>query len=144
MPRFLGIDFGTKHIGLAVGDTDTGIASPAGTIRPQGGEAERVRAVLNAAQDFEIDAFVLGLPVHMDDTEGEQAKVTRRFGDALAKATGKAVFYWDERLSSRAARALLQPSGLTRRKKKNVEDSVAAQVILQEFLDAGDARSEGA
>ena len=136
MPRFLGIDYGTKYIGLAVGDTDTGIASPVETIKPRGAVADQVKGLQAAAREYGVDAFVVGLPLNMDDTEGEQAKITRRFGNELARTSGKPVHYWDERLSSHEARELLQPSGLTRRKKKGVEDSIAAQVILQGFLEA--------
>ena len=144
MPRFLGIDYGTKHIGLAVGDTDTGIASPIETIEPGDAVADQVKGVLVAARAYGVDAFVVGLPLNMDGTEGEQARITRRFGNELARAGGKPIHYRDERLSSHEARELLQPSGLTRRKKKSVEDSIAAQVILQEFLDTcGSPDDEG-
>lgn len=139
MPRFLGIDYGTKHIGLAVGDADTGIASPIETIEPQGAITDQVKGVLVAALEYGVDAFVIGLPLNMDDTEGEQSRITRRFGDELARTSGKPVHYLDERLSSHEARELLQPSGLTRRKKKGVENSIAAQVILQGFLDTMDS-----
>ena len=142
MPRYLGIDYGTKYIGLAVGDTDTGIASPIETIKPHGAIADQVKGVLVAAREYGVDAFVIGLPLNMDDTEGEQAKITRRFGDELAQTSGKPVHYQDERLSSHEARELLQPSGLTRRKKKGVEDSIAAHVILQGFLDATDSSND--
>ena len=136
MPHIVGIDYGTKRIGLAVGDTDAGIASPLGTIEVHGDITDQVRAVLSSSQDYDVGVFVVGLPLNMDGTEGEQAKLTRRFGDALAHTSGRPVHYWDERLSSHAARGLLQPAELTRKKRKAVEDSVAAQVILQSFLDA--------
>ncbi|UCC29505.1 MAG: Holliday junction resolvase RuvX [Phycisphaerales bacterium] len=136
MPRFMGIDYGTKRIGLAVGDTDAGVASPAETIDARAGVTDQVRAVGSAAREYQVDAFVIGLPLNMDGTEGDQAKVTREFGEALARTTGRPVHYWDERLSSRSARELLQPAGLTHKKRRAVEDSIAAQVILQGFLDA--------
>lgn len=135
MPRFMGIDYGTKRIGLAVGDTDAGVASPVETIEAHGGVADQVRAVGSAAQEYQVDAFVIGLPLNMDGTEGYQAKATREFGEALARSIGRPVHYWDERLSSRSARELLQPAGLTHKKRRAVEDSIAAQVILQGFLD---------
>ncbi len=137
MLRILGIDYGTKRVGLAVGDTDVGIASPLETIEIRGDIADQIRVVLSATQDYDVGAFVVGLPLNMDGTEGEQAKLTRRFGDVLAHTGGKPVHYWDERLSSHAAQELLQPAELTRKKRKAVEDSVAAQVILQSYLDAG-------
>ena len=136
MHRYLGIDYGTKRIGLAIGDDDARIASPIDTILAHGDPNDHVQAVLSAAGAYDIDAFVIGLPFNMDDTEGEQAKITRRFGDKLALTSGLDVHYYDERLSSRTAQELLRPAELTRRKRKAVEDSVAAQVILQGFLDA--------
>ena len=135
MPRFMGIDYGTRRIGLAVGDTDAGVASPVETIEARGGITDQVRAVETTAQEYQVDAFVIGLPLNMEGTEGDQAKVARKFGEALARTTGKPVHYWDERLSSRHAQELLQPAGLTHRQQRAIEDSVAAQVILQGFLD---------
>lgn len=136
MPRFMGIDYGTRRIGLAVGDTDTGVASPVETIEACGVVTDQVRAVGTTAREYQVDALVIGLPLNMDGTEGDQAKVTRKFGEALARTTGKPVHYWDERLSSRHAQELLRPAGLTHKKRRAVEDSIAAQVILQGFLDA--------
>jgi putative Holliday junction resolvase len=72
----------------------------------------------------------------MDGSEGEQAKLVRKFGDHLHGLSAKPVHYFDERLSSYAADELLQPAELTRKKRKARHDSVAAQVILQNFLDA--------
>ena len=135
MPRYLGIDYGTKRIGLAVGDTDVGVASSLQTIEVKGTVNVHVDAVIAVVEDYPIDAFVVGLPKNMDDTEGGQAKITRRFGDQLAHRTGKPVHYFDERLSSHAADELLQPADLSRKKHKAVQDAVAAQVILQGFLD---------
>lgn len=136
MARFLGIDYGTKRIGLAVGDDSAGVASPLETVEVRGSTADHARQVATVAQAYEVDAFVIGLPVNMDGTEGKQAKVTRRFGDELNAADGRPVHYFEEQLSSVAARELLRSTGLPRKKQKALEDAIAAQVILQEFLDA--------
>lgn len=135
MQRFLGIDYGTKRIGLAVGDDRDRFASPVKTVEARGGIDNHVQAVLLVAGEFDFDAFVIGLPINMDDSEGKQAKLTRKFGDSLAKAGGKPVHYFDERLSSHAAEELLAPAEFTRKKQKARLDAVAAQVILQGFLD---------
>ena len=134
--RFLSIDYGKKRIGLAVGDDREKIATPVTTVEARGSLADHVTAVRAVADDYDLDAFVVGLPLNMNDTEGEQAKLTRRFGDALEAASGKPVHYFDERLSSHAADELLAPAELTRKKRKSIQDAVAAQVILQGFLDA--------
>ena len=136
MPRFLGIDHGTKRIGLAVSDPGATLASPLTTVAASGNLSDEIAAVLSCAKEFEIDAFVVGLPLNMDDTEGNQAKTVRRFGAELERISGKPVHYWDERLSSRAAEELLRPAELTRKKHKARLDRVAALVILQGFLDA--------
>jgi len=138
MTRYLGIDYGTKRIGLAIGDDVSRIAAPIEMVPATGSPADHAAAVLRVAGEYVVDAFVIGLPVNMDDTEGPQAKLTRTFGDALVGASGKPVHYFDERLSSHAADELLQPAELTHKKKKQRRDAVAAQVILQGFLEGGE------
>ena len=103
MPRFLGIDHGTKRIGLAVSDPGATLALPLTTIAASGELSDDVSAILACAKEYDIDAFVVGLPLNMDDTEGNQAKTVRRFGEELERNSGKPVYYWDERLSSHAA-----------------------------------------
>ena len=136
--RYLGIDHGAKRIGLSVGDDGAGIASPLSVVQASGDRGNDIRAILKVAREFEVEAFVIGLPANMDGLEGKQARIVRAFGDALAKASDKMIHYFDERLSSRAADELLQGVGLTRGKKKVRQDAVAAQVILQGFLDSID------
>ena len=136
MPRFLGIDHGSRRIGLAVSDAGATLASPLTTIAASGNLSVEIAAILSCARDYEIDVFVVGLPLNMDDTEGDQAKTARRFGVELQRISGKPVHYWDERLSSHAAEELLRPAELTRKKRKARLDRVAAQVMLQDFLDA--------
>ena len=135
MPRFLGIDYGTRRIGLAVSDPGATLASPLATIVSRGDVARDGKAVAAVAREYEVDEFVLGLPLNMDDSEGVQAGLTRVFGDALGVRTGLPIHYCDERLSTFAAEELLRPAELTRKKKKARLDRVAAQVILQDFLD---------
>ncbi|MGD2109352.1 MAG: Holliday junction resolvase RuvX, partial [Phycisphaerae bacterium] len=113
------------------------IASPLGTIDVRGDVRDHVRAVTASSKDYDLDAFVIGMPLNMDGSEGDQAKLTRKFGDALSRQTNLPVHYFDERLSSRAAQELLRPAELSRKRQRGKEDAVAAQVILQAFLDAG-------
>ena len=131
-----GIDYGTKRIGLAVGDLQGRIASPLTTLTIAGDLEAQARVVIEAASDFDVAEWVVGLPMNMDGTEGPQAKATRKFGQRLEALSGKKVHYQDERLSSRAADEYLAEGELTRKKKKARRDRVAAQVILQAFLDA--------
>ncbi len=132
----MGIDYGTKRIGLAIGDADGSIASPLGVLTRKGDVASQVREVIAEGENFDVGAYVLGLPLNMDGTEGTQAKITRSFGAELIKISGLKVFLWDERLSSRGADEYLSEAELTYKKRKARRDAVAAQIILQTFLDA--------
>jgi len=136
MPRYMAIDFGSKRLGLAVSDAGATLASPLATLSSTGRIADDVALVLCKSAEYEIDEFVVGLPLNMDGTEGGQAKQSRRFGDELARASGRPVHYFDERLSSVAAEELLQPGEFTRKKKRDRMDRVAAQVILRAFLES--------
>ena len=135
MPRFLGIDYGSKRIGLAVSNAEATIALPLTTLRASGNPAKNAAAVATQASKHDVHEFVVGLPLNMDDTEGAQAKLSRAFGAQLARATSLPVHYHDERLSSATAEELLRPAELTRKKKKARLDRIAAQVMLQSFLD---------
>lgn len=135
MKRFLGVDCGSKRIGLAVGDDATRMASPLTTVEVQGTVAQQVAAVVQAAKGYDFDALVVGLPLNMDDSEGPASKSARKFGEALAQAMALPLSFMDERLSTHAASDLLIPAGLTRKKMRARVDRVAAQVLLQAFLD---------
>lgn len=135
MPRYLGIDHGSKRIGLAVGDSETRLAAPVLGVPGSGAAEADARAVMAAGADFDADAFVLGLPLNMDGTEGPQARLVREFGEALGRLSGLPVHYVDERLSSESAREKLAGGDLTRKKRKARLDGLAAQSVLQDFLD---------
>lgn len=137
MTCYLGIDHGGKRIGLAVADNVLRLPSPVKTVPGAGDATKDVGAILPVSDEYGADAFVLGLPLNMDGTEGPQATLVRQFGQALGERTGKVVYYVDERLSSFAADELIRPAELTHKKKKNVQDAVAAAVILRTFLSEG-------
>ena len=135
--RFIGIDHGTKRIGLAVSDPLGSIASPLVTVEASGKPAEQVQRTIEAAtEQFDIDEWVVGHAIHMDGTEGSQAQVCSRFAKLLEAATGDPVHLWDERLSSAQADTYLAEGNLTYKKRKARRDMLAAQIILQSFLDA--------
>jgi len=131
-----GIDYGTKRIGLAIGDPDGLIASPLTTLTVRGQPADHASAVIAAVADYDVAAWVVGLPLNMDGTEGPQAKVTRAFAAELSRTSAWPVDFQDERLSSVAADGYLAEADLTRKKRKARRDRVAAQIILQTYLDA--------
>jgi putative pre-16S rRNA nuclease len=133
--RLLGIDPGKVRVGLAVSDVERRLASPLETYVRRGQEADAVY-FRNIAAREEITGLVIGLPVHNDGREGEQAVAARAFGRWLAETTGLPVVFWDERFTTLAAEEWLLSAGLTHKKRKARRDRVAAQLILQGYLDA--------
>jgi putative Holliday junction resolvase len=132
--RWLGIDHGTKRIGLAVGDTVLKLASPL-TVLDAGSQAVTLDRIAEIAAEHGAEGVVVGLPINMDDTEGPQAAKTRAFARRLADRLAVGVVLWDERLSSFQADQALAGEW-TRAKRRARQDAVAAAVILQEFLTA--------
>ncbi len=132
--RYLAIDHGTKRTGLAICDPDEKIASPLCVLH-RGKDLPLQIAQIAKAQN--VGAIVVGLPVNMDDSEGPQAKLVKAFIDELGSYVDTPIYMQDERLSSFAAEEKLQASGLSRGKKRNLVDAVAAAEILQAFLERG-------
>jgi len=135
--RWLTIDHGTVRIGLAVGDTDDAIASPLEAVPAEPRDAV-FRRVSELAEQYDAVGVVVGWPLNMDDTEGPQGQLARRFAADLAVATGLDVRLWDERLSSMSADAKLA-GHYTRKKRRARQDAVAAAAICQDFLAVGGA-----
>ncbi len=133
--RYLAIDPGDKRTGLAVGDDETGIVSPAETIVTSS-EAERDRRLGAAIDTHGPDALIVGLPLNMDGSEGEAAKRARACAAAWGRRFELPVHLWDERLSSAAADESMARSGLTRGQKRARRDALAAAAILRDFLDS--------
>ena len=133
--RYLGVDLGTKRIGLALADTSTGVASPVCIIPASTSPQGNAQAILKVGDEYAADAVVIGLPLNMDGTEGPQVKLSKTLAAAIGKLSGLPVHLHDERLTSHAADARLVGRDLTRKKKKARQDAVAAQVLLESFLD---------
>lgn len=134
--RWAGIDYGTTRIGLALSDTRARIASPAGTVPGSGSPTRDAEQVARWTADNHAERVVVGLPVHMDGAEGHQARLTRQFATQLERITGRPVELWDERLSSFEADSVLDSMNASRQQRRKRRDALAAQVILQSFLDA--------
>lgn len=135
--RLMAIDLGDQRTGLAVGDTVTGLVSPAGVIRvpiARHDGAELLGAIARAVGEHGPRRLVLGLPLNMDDTEGPRARQARAFAQRLARATGLPVDLRDERLSSADADWAMARSGLTHGQKKSRRDALAAAAILRDHL----------
>ncbi|NLH41204.1 MAG: Holliday junction resolvase RuvX [Planctomycetes bacterium] len=130
--RYLAIDYGMKRTGLAVCDAGETIASPLAVVQ---GHKDLIQRIRRIATSEGIEAVVLGLPLNMDGTEGPQAKLVRNFGKELGRQLGIPVHFQDERLSSFEAEQRILEMDLSRAKKKERLDALAAADILQTFLD---------
>ena len=134
--RLLGLDLGTKTIGLALSDTTWNIAGPFDTIRRTKftQDAEKLLEVIEAEH---VGALVIGLPVNMDGSEGPRCQSTRAFADNLLKKREIPILFWDERLSTAAVeRMLVKEMDVSRKQRAQVVDKLAASYILQGALDA--------
>ena len=131
----LAFDFGEKRIGAAVGDTVIGIAHPLTTINAAD-KQRRYAAIDELVQEWQPARLVVGLPAHLDGVEHELSRLARKFARALGARFGLPVELVDERLTSAAAESSLAEAGVLSRRRKPLIDQVAAQHILQAYLDA--------
>ncbi len=137
LPRtgaLMGLDLGTKTIGVAVSDAMRVVASPLETIRRTRFTADAA-AILALTGPRAVTGIVLGLPRNMDGTEGPRAQSTRAFARNLSRLTDVPIAFWDERLSTVAAERALLEADASRRRRAGVIDHVAAGYILQGALD---------
>ncbi|HNX25896.1 MAG TPA: Holliday junction resolvase RuvX [Phycisphaerae bacterium] len=131
MPRYLGVDYGHKRVGLAVGDSADGFATPLCVL--QGGDDESlVRKISDVCEEYDCRVVIVGLALNMDDTAGPAAMKTLEFAQKLCVG-GLDVRMWDERLSSFDADMTLAGT-MTRKKRKARQDAVAAASFLNDFL----------
>ncbi len=131
----LGLDLGTKTIGVALSDEGQMIASPLETIARKKfkADAERLLALINKNN---VVGIVLGLPMNMDGSEGPRAQSTRAFARNLSALTDVPIAFWDERLSTAAVERTLLDADASRKRRGEVIDKMAAAYILQGFLDS--------
>ena len=135
--RILGLDFGSKTVGVSVSDGLLLTAQGVETIERK--DESKLRKTCARIEEliaeYEVTEIVLGLPKNMNNTEGERVEKTKAFGEMLERRTGLPVHYWDERLTTVAAEQILMESGVRRENRKAVIDKVAAGLILQGYLD---------
>lgn len=134
MQRLMGIDLGTKTIGLAVSDVERRLATPLLTIRRTKFAADAAQ-LLQQADRFGVAGLVIGLPLNMDGSEGPRAQSTRAFARNCAALTALPFIYWDERLSTAAVTRSLVEQDVSRARRAEVVDRMAAAYILQGALD---------
>jgi putative Holliday junction resolvase len=130
----LGLDLGTKTIGVALSDVSRTVASPLVTLK-RTKFAQDAEALLKLAAKHGAGGFVLGLPLNMDGSEGPRAQATRAFARNLAKLTDLPIALWDERLSTAAVTRALLEADASRKRRGELVDKLAAAYILQGALD---------
>ncbi|EDP75890.1 Holliday junction resolvase RuvX [Hydrogenivirga sp. 128-5-R1-1] len=128
--KIIAIDFGTKRVGLAIGDTDLGIAVPKGVLRNDANLLDRIEDIVRSKG---VKKVVVGLPLTPSGREGERAKLVREFAEALRKRLKDVdIELWDERYSTMEAESRLRD--LPPRRRREVLDAISAQIILEEYL----------
>jgi putative Holliday junction resolvase len=134
--RIAGIDYGTVRIGIATADLTVGIAGPYDTYtrRSERLDAEYFRRL---ALEERIARFVVGLPVHLSGGESQKSAEARAFGAWLEQTTGVPVEFFDERYTSSEAERHLLDAGLTKKRRKEKLDQLAAQIMLTAYVEAG-------
>lgn len=134
--RLLGVDYGARRVGLALSDADRRIAVPL-AIHDRQGNPHNAGYFQQLIQKEAITGIVVGLPMHMHGEEGASAQQARQYGTWLKRLTKLPVVFWDERLTSSHAETLMVEAGLKPKQRKERLDKVAAQILLQCFLDSG-------
>jgi putative Holliday junction resolvase len=133
--RVLGLDVGAKTIGLALSDVTRMIASPLTTLR-RGRFGDDAATLARIVKERDVGGFVVGLPVNMDGSEGPRCQSVRQFAANLLAALPLPLAFWDERLSTAAVERMLIEADLSRKRRAELDDKLAAAYILQGALDA--------
>lgn len=138
--RLMGIDYGEVRIGIAFSDLLQIICSPFETYK-RTTEEQDIKHIVDLVNKQEVETIVFGLPLNMDGTEGERAQKTRDFASKVAQFVDAKIEFYDERLSSVEAEELLISANVKRQERKNLIDKVAAQIILESYLNSNKKRS---
>jgi len=136
--RWMGLDVGSKRIGVALSD-ELGITAQPLLVLTRHGGSRDLEALARLAREHAVTGVVAGLPLNMDGSEGETAARVRRFTERLAAHLGLPVRLWDERLTTWEAEGVLRQAGVRSRKQRQVIDKLAAALILKGFLEAARA-----
>lgn len=133
--RFLGVDYGTRRIGLAVSDETAMLATPLASIEFKDMK-DAVNAIADRATRLAVRSIVVGMPLNMNVSRGPSAESAALLANRIRERTGLKVIEWDERLTTMLAEKALIASGVRRQKRRRVIDQAAAQLILQSYLDS--------
>ncbi len=132
--RILGLDYGDRHVGLALSDPLGLTAQPLGQMI-LAGEAENKNSFADLVHKHDVGEIVVGLPLRMNGSPGTRAEKTRKFAVWLEKALGLPVTLWDERLTTQQAAGFMKEQKMHWKTKKKVEHQISATLILQSYLD---------
>lgn len=136
--RVLGLDFGSKTVGVAVSDPLLLTAQGLEIIRRE--RPSKLRRTLarleQLVKEYQVEKIVLGYPRNMNDTEGERCQKTKEFQELLQSRMGLEVILWDERLTTVEAHAVMTETGVRRERRRDYVDEIAAMLILQGYLDS--------
>ena len=134
--RYLGIDLGSKTVGLAMSDTTLTIASSYKTIFFKDEDySSTISEIIEIVKDYNIAKIILGLPKNMNNTLGERALITTKYKELLEEKINIPIILFDERLTSVISNSILIEADISRKKRKKKVDSIAAQIILQDYLN---------
>lgn len=133
--RYLGLDLGTKTLGVAVSDLTGTIATSLTILRHDNNHDYLIEELKKIITEKNIETIVLGLPKNMNNTIGERGEMVLSFKEKLEKSTSLPVILEDERLTTRVAENILITADVSRKKRKKVIDKMAANIILQSYLD---------
>ena len=136
--RIIGLDFGSKTVGVAISDGLLLTAQGKEIIRRKspGKLRQTLARIQELVEEFQVDRIVLGYPKNMNNTEGERCERTREFAELLTKRTGLSVVLWDERLTTVEADRTMMEGGIRREDRKLYVDKLAAVFILQGYIDS--------
>lgn len=136
--RILGLDFGSKTVGVAVSDPLLITAQGIEIIRRDSENKIRktLQRIEELVKEYEVEKIVLGYPKNMNGTDGERAEKTLEFKESLERRTGIPVIMWDERLTTVSADKVMMESGIRRENRKEYVDEIAAMIILQNYLES--------
>ncbi len=138
--RVLAIDYGLKRIGIAISDASRQIAFPLKTLPAGRTIKETLAIILKELESLEkergckINPIVLGMPFHLSGKDSTLSTPVRALGQAIKEATGKEVIFWDERMTSNRANALLKETGKSRKERTAIVDPISASLLLENYL----------
>jgi putative Holliday junction resolvase len=135
MSRVLGLDYGEKRLGFALSDHTEMLATPLRVVTCRS-EQEALIETVRICKEIGAERLVVGMPINMNGTRGPAAQNVDKFIQKLSKALAIPIEIWDERLSTKSATDVLIEAGASRKRRKEVVDKLAAQIFLQNYLDA--------